>query len=1622
MIWSGEYFRCRDCGEIYPYRTPQCPCCGGSCDRIGSFVREDFSDWSSDVGGRTVDQQSGQLKPLGRVARWAQKLLDLSLGNRLLNLKDSKKVIPLLCPNVGALEDKIAANEIVVIQSLSGLLGEEKYSDYIHGRLNYNPADFNVNLQKELEKRRLWTRLSPSETQRRLRELYRLAKLDLEESGVNTLFLALGFLEWKISEDDEHVYRSPILLVPVRFERRSISDGIRMARLDDDTVLNATLLELLRFQFGITVSGVDPLPIDASGVDVPQIMDRFRDAIQDKKGWSVVEEALVGQFSFGKFVMWKDMTSRMEDFKKNKLVAHLIDGGGFYEDGVEVFPPSEISRHIDCNSLYCPMSADSSQLTAVLYSAMGKSFVLHGPPGTGKSQTITNIIAHNMALGRKVLFVSEKKAALDVVHRRLSSIGLEPFCLELHSNKSGKADVLAQFSAALKVGDLSEPADWPGMVSQLDSLRQDLNGYVAALHTRYPNGMSAYDCFGILLNKGTSKFERCIDVQCTKQSIDEYNATLQGVSDLGAAAALVDMAAYRNLKTLKDLTWSPTLEDELQDCVTSMKAIMLQLEEAFCHVARLCALEGSDTRFGVLDRVRIFLEVLFAAGSLPADLLTEDIEESVDFLLCFRDICLKRIDTAKKLESFKLDEILNLDIKGIERRIEENNQAFFLARFFKNSALVKELAPIKKVGGGKLTFQELVGLLSVFECYQKEDADYKKNEAKAKSLLGSLWNDGSPNWDELSTTIIDAKNCVSAVTGAVVENRPRLLAALEKVRAVMENPKSEFSPDSELSRAKDEFLAQWALFKQWSDVFSQYANFELSDYDISSFKKLLDDFAMSLGAVRNVLRYREARHSAARLGIGGFAVALEGGALGVDALDDEFKYAYVTKMLSEVFSTESSLSSFSGIGHEERIKKFIEIDKEYTKLSARMVFAKVAAGLPRRRSGSAVVKNTPLGILRHECEKKARHKPVRQLLSEIGPLAGMLKPCFLMSPLSVAQYLPPDTDQFDLIVFDEASQIPVWDAIGVIARANQVIIVGDPKQMPPTNFFQKGDGGANYDTEGVEDLESILDECLAAGVYSTHLGWHYRSRHESLISFSNHNYYEDKLLTFPSASESPRLGVKFRFVPNGVYDRKASRTNRHEALALVDYIFKSFKDPVLRDRSMGVVTFSEAQKELIEDIVDKRREKEPEFERYFSDQNSEPFFVKNLENVQGDERDVILFSICYAPDVEGKFSMNFGPLNKVGGERRLNVAVTRAKEQVVLFSSIHAHQIDLDRTDSVGVAHLKDFIEFAEKGPASKVSQETMSGRNDKFVETVATFLEENGYKVERSVGQSDCKIDIAVRDPSNDGRYLIGIECDGSTYAHPTTARDRDALLPAVLKSLGWRMCRVWSVDWMFDRQRAEQRLLAKIEEAKSAPEETPTVTTTIDPIDFQTEAGTVAAPEESYEKYSIWRPSCIYLSAYFTNSTSRPKIIEQMREIVSTESPICESLLYKRIARAWDIRLTDNYRRVISSCLRMAGFAKTCTGAENVYWASGQSPDSYTGFRVPDNRDSDTKRAIGEIPSEEIANAMLSIAVDLGGCDKEAVYKETMKLFGLGGVTAKARICLDHAMNILERKGAVA
>jgi superfamily I DNA and/or RNA helicase/very-short-patch-repair endonuclease len=442
--------------------------------------------------------------------------------------------------------------------------------------------------------------------------------------------------------------------------------------------------------------------------------------------------------------------------------------------------------------------------------------------------------------------------------------------------------------------------------------------------------------------------------------------------------------------------------------------------------------------------------------------------------------------------------------------------------------------------------------------------------------------------------------------------------------------------------------------------------------------------------------------------------------------------------------------------------------------------------------------------------------PVRKLLKEVQEALPAMKPCFLMSPLSVAQYLDPALPPFDLVIFDEASQIPVWDSVGAIARGRQLIVVGDPKQLPPTNFFARkidSDGAEDEDDATQEDLESILEELMGAGMRQKRLKWHYRSRHEGLIAFSNRRYYENDLFTFPSPFTG-HCGVAFRPIPNGCYDHGKSRTNRVEAEALVEDLVNRLLDSELSKRSHGVVTFSMAQQSLIEGLLDAKRRAHPELEKFFSEASAdglEPVFVKNLENVQGDERDVILFSICYGPDAAGKVSMNFGPLTRAGGERRLNVAITRARQEMVVFSTIRADQIDLSRTKATGVRDLKHFLDFAERGPvafaaASSVSADAVS--ESEFERLVADRLRTENFEVHHQVGCSGYRIDLAIVDPKAPGKYLAGIECDGATYHRAQTARDRDKLRQAVLEGLGWKLHRIWSTDWWHDPEKQIRHL----------------------------------------------------------------------------------------------------------------------------------------------------------------------------------------------------------------------
>ncbi len=1075
-----------------------------------------------------------------RVEQWKRKLLDLSLRNPLLNVRESAKFLPLVggVPN-GTLE-----------------------------------AGATFPLKAALPEK---------EIRKRLKELYATSRGMFAESGINSLYVAVGFLNWNEKDGEEH-HRAPLALIPAQLIRQTAAPRFRLVRTDEDAVVNFCLVELLRSQFGIPVKDVSGGGLGDGDPDFNEVFKVFADAIQDRKEWSLSSDLALGIFSFSKVVIWKNLTDHFNDFERHPFVAHLSSRAGLFDDGVEVFPPEEVEKHVNYEKLFCPLSADASQLTAVLYSELGKSFVLHGPPGTGKSQTITNIIAHNLALGKRVLFVSEKKAALDVVHKRLSAVGLAPFCLELHSNKADKSNVMRQFSEALAVRPGRNAAHWAETCARMTSATAELAEYAKALNAPCRNGLSAFDCISRFVTRHSESKTRLLGFapsQMTHARLGEIRSSMLKASDEWKS---VDKVAFA----------------------------------ALCGVC----LDGEWSRERE-DNVRRHAEGLLAA-------------------------------------------------------LDETNVV--------------------------------------------------------KRWLKLIW---------------------------------RGLCAVPRA--------FEFSLG--LSREEQ--------------------------------RKFLQGILDHLDGLRLVMAYRAVRQNAVANGCGKFIEAMEEGRFPSDEAARVFDDAVAEKTLDAIVRESPALSRFSGVKQEELIAKFREIDEKYRSSVKSMIFAALSKRMPNPATMSPELKKQ-MSVLKHECEKKKRFMALRLLLAETRDLVPKLKPCFLMSPLSVAQYLPVGDTMFDLVVFDEASQMTVCDAVGVIARARQFIVVGDPKQLPPTNFFVKGEvtDEMHEGDFAAEDLESILDECIASGLHSAYLNWHYRSRHESLIAFSNRMYYQDRLNTFPAARTNARLGVSFRYVEGALYDH-VSHTNRVEAEAIVDFLFEKLASPDERKRSWGVVTFSVAQQKLIEDLIDARSEGCDWAAEFFDDSKPDAFFVKNLENVQGDERDVIIFSIAYAPDAEGRFAMSFGPINRQGGERRLNVAITRAREQVIVFASAHPSDIRVERTNSVGVKHLRALMDYAATGhlDGDVLVDETRERQGLKKV--VCDFLMEHGYAFDVDVGRSAYPVGIAVRDPEDPERHVLGIEFDGGDYAAQRTVRDRDVLRSDVLKDLGWNVHRVWSIDWAFDRKRAEQRIL---------------------------------------------------------------------------------------------------------------------------------------------------------------------------------------------------------------------
>ena len=571
------------------------------------------------------------------------------------------------------------------------------------------------------------------------------------------------------------------------------------------------------------------------------------------------------------------------------------------------------------------------------------------------------------------------------------------------------------------------------------------------------------------------------------------------------------------------------------------------------------------------------------------------------------------------------------------------------------------------------------------------------------------------------------------------------------------------------------------------------------------------------------VKYCEVREPIVQAGLAMLLDELLKGKFGVEDAKSVFQARFYRSWLDWVYEQDSTLRRFAAESHERQIADFRKLDQDAVRRSYTRIRETLLSDSARPRAMSLDAPSTSeLGTLLREVNKKKRHLPLRQLFSRIPTVLLRLKPCLMMSPLAVSTYLDTREIQFDVVIFDEASQVRPYDAISAIYRGKQLIVAGDQKQLPPTSFFDRtaSNDGTSSDgdevEETLEDFESILDVCCTLGLARRRLRWHYRSRREPLIAFSNRHFYDNDLVTFPSVFDTGETpAVRFEYLADGRWKSGTSGGfNTVEARRTAELVMDHFR--ANSDQSLGVIAFSQRQQMAILDELERLRRADSAMEEFFGEDREEPFFVKNLENVQGDERDVIFLSIGYGPDENGRVAMRFGPLNRQGGQRRLNVAVTRARSSMTVVSSLRSHDIDLSRTSAVGSKLLRAYLDFAERGVSALGSEVTQVDEHDfdsPFEREVTEALQERGLEVRRQVGCSGDRIDLALVDPRNSSRFVLGIECDGATYHSSATARDRDRLRQEVLESLGWQIVRIWSTDWVKDPRSQIDRVVTAFE-----------------------------------------------------------------------------------------------------------------------------------------------------------------------------------------------------------------
>jgi very-short-patch-repair endonuclease len=933
-------------------------------------------------------------------------------------------------------------------------------------------------------------------------------------------------------------------------------------------------------------------------------------------------------------------------------------------------------------------------------------------------------------------------------------------------------------------------------------------------------------------------------------------------------------------------------------------------------------------------------------------------------------------------------------------------------------ALSQEYSKMRQFAKQEILFDDVIGHFSKLEQMQGIAKEIELENERLLTNYQFLYHGIDTDWD----TILHALAWTSDFK-KIAEKYALPSSFIERICG--DDASIKLAAES-LTRMKRSMMAMEEECRWFVSLFDDKE--EILNCELDSLLARIENCLHSLSSLEEWIDFRSARKKCREAGLSDLLEKIEATRLEPSSILPAFLKRFYRLWLDDMLPQHPAVQSFRRRTHEEVIQEFSKLDKSQLTIAQARIREYLVSKLPDLNRFTSAVDE--VAVLKRELNKQRRILPLRKLFRAIPNLLLTLKPCLMMSPLSVSLFLEANDYRFDVVIFDEASQVCTEDAIGTIMRGAQVVIAGDSKQLPPTSFFTATTSEGDFDIEEADEdeftdadaFESILDQAVTVLPERT-LRWHYRSRHEHLIAFSNAKIYHNDLITFPShIDREPDNGVEYVYVPKGIYDRSGKRNNVAEATKVAELVFEQLmKYP---KRSLGVVTFSEAQQQAVEAAIRQRRLLDQRYEDYFSEEKEEAFFIKNLENVQGDERDTIIFSIGYAKDHNGVMYMNFGPLSRDGGYRRLNVAITRAKYNIKLVGSILPADINLEHTNAEGVKMLRSYIDYAMHGPEI-LQREVVASENvtvdSPFEESVYNFLVSQGFRIATQVGCSGYRIDLGVKHPTLSGRYVLGIECDGATYHSARTARERDRLRQAVLEDIGWKIYRIWSTDWVKDPHTEGQKLVETIRKAIDHYSEYIPIgeaeinrdcETPQDMTDLEKEFPIESLASESPDNSNPYDFEC-YEEAN-VNSVTRPPndvvyVSNVIMFVVNHEYPIHEDLLCKRLACLFGNQKATNRVHDYVKYVLNKGLKNEIQIKDSFYWPKGITTAK---VRIPGPQN--LVRPIKYISTEELAEAMWKIASRSFGIEKDNLFVVTARVFGFnrtgGNITQNMQKALDH------------